>query len=67
VFKRLKKKLKCHFRRIGLYQVWHFGKQIRNTWKDLKCAAGKGWRRPAGPTKSLISFTQRRERIFYKK
>jgi len=27
----------------------HFGKQIRNTWKGLKCGAGEGWRRSGGP------------------
>jgi len=27
----------------------HQGKQIRNTWKVLKCAAREGWRRSAGP------------------
>jgi hypothetical protein len=26
-----------------------FGQQIRNTWKVLKCGAGEGWRRSAGP------------------
>jgi hypothetical protein len=24
-------------------------KQIRNTWKVLKCGAGEGWRRSAAP------------------
>jgi hypothetical protein len=24
-------------------------KYIRNTWKVLKCGAGEGWRRSAGP------------------
>jgi hypothetical protein len=23
----------------------HFGKYIRNAWKDLKCGAGGGWRK----------------------
>jgi hypothetical protein len=26
-----------------------FGKQIRNTWKILKCGIGEGWRRSVGP------------------
>jgi len=28
-------------------KLGHFGKQIRNTWKVLKCGAGEGWRRSA--------------------
>jgi hypothetical protein len=27
----------------------HFGKEIRNTWKVLKCGAGEGWRRSFEP------------------
>ena len=30
-------------------KLGHFGQQIRNTWKDLKCGAGEGWRRSVGP------------------
>jgi hypothetical protein len=26
-------------------KLGRFGKQIRNTWKVLKCDAGEGWRR----------------------
>jgi len=27
----------------------HFGKDIKNTGKRLKCGAGEGWRRSVGP------------------
>jgi hypothetical protein len=27
----------------------HFGKQIRNIWKVLRCGAGEEWRRSVGP------------------
>jgi hypothetical protein len=30
-------------------RLGHFEKQIRNTWKALKCGAGEEWRRSAGP------------------
>jgi len=30
-------------------KVGHSRKQIRNTWKDLKCGAGEGQRRSATP------------------
>ena len=30
-------------------KLGRFGQQIRNTWKDLKCGAGEGWRRSVGP------------------
>ena len=30
-------------------KLGRFGQQIRNTWKVLKCGAGEGWRRSAGP------------------
>ena len=30
-------------------KLGRFGQQIRNTWKDLKCGAGEGWRRSGGP------------------
>jgi len=30
-------------------KLGHFGQQIRNTWKVVKCGAGEGWRRSAGP------------------
>jgi hypothetical protein len=26
-----------------------FEKEIRNTWKNLKCGVGEGWRRSIGP------------------
>jgi hypothetical protein len=29
-------------------KLGHYEKQIRNTWKVLKCGAGEGWRRPTG-------------------
>jgi len=29
-------------------KLGHFGKEIRNTWKILKCGAGEGWRRSGG-------------------
>jgi hypothetical protein len=28
----------------------HFGKQIRDIWKDLKCGAGEGCKRSVGQT-----------------
>jgi len=34
----------CIVLEIGL-----FGKQIRITWKILKCGGGERWRRPVGP------------------
>jgi hypothetical protein len=30
-------------------KLGHYGKRIRNNWGVLKCGAGAGWRRPAGP------------------
>jgi hypothetical protein len=30
-------------------KLGHFGTQISNTWKVLKCGAGEGWRRSVGP------------------
>jgi hypothetical protein len=30
-------------------EIGYFEKQIRNTWKVLKCVAGEGWRRSVGP------------------
>jgi hypothetical protein len=30
-------------------KLGHFGNQIRNSWKIVKCGAGEGWRRSAGP------------------
>jgi hypothetical protein len=30
-------------------KLGRFGKQIRNTWKVLKCGVGEGWRRSVGP------------------
>jgi len=30
-------------------KLGNIGKYIRNTWKVLKCAAGKLWRRQVGP------------------
>jgi len=46
-----KKLIKCY---IGAWlfmvlKLGHFGQQIRNTWKVLKCGAGEGWRRSVGP------------------
>jgi hypothetical protein len=29
-------------------KLGHFGHQIRNTWKVLKCDAGGGWKRSIG-------------------
>jgi hypothetical protein len=29
-------------------ELEHFGRQIRNTWKFLKCGAGEGRRRSVG-------------------
>jgi len=26
-------------------KLGHFGQQIRNNWKVLKCGAGEGWRK----------------------
>jgi hypothetical protein len=28
-----------------LLKLGHFRKQIRNSWKVLKCGAGEGWRK----------------------
>jgi len=40
-----------------------FGKYIRNIWKVLKCGAGEGWRRSAGP-----KYTELRRRgLSYRK
>jgi hypothetical protein len=33
-----------------MLKIGHFRKQIRNTWKELKCGAGEGWRREAAGT-----------------
>ena len=33
---------------IIMLKLGRFGKQIRNTWKVLKCGAGEGWRRSVG-------------------
>ena len=33
---------------LWVLKLGHFGQQIRNTWKVLKCA-GEGWRRSVGP------------------
>jgi hypothetical protein len=30
-------------------KIGHFGKSIRNTWKVLKCGAGKEWRKSVAP------------------
>jgi len=30
-------------------KLGHSRKQIRNTWKVLKCDVGEGWRRSAAP------------------
>jgi len=37
------------FRATSTLKLGHFGQQIRNTWKVLKCGAGEGWRRSVGP------------------
>jgi len=47
-----KKIVKCYIWNIGFVWCWnlgHFGKEIRNTWKVLKRGAGEGWRRSVGP------------------
>jgi hypothetical protein len=46
-----KKPLKCFIWSTVLCGAGteHCGKCIRNTWKVLKCGAGEGWRRSAGP------------------
>ena len=46
-----KKLIKCYIWSMAFYgaETWHFGQQIRNTWKVLKCGAGEGWRRSVGP------------------
>ena len=37
----------AHFCKV--LKLGHFGKQIRSTWKVLKCGAGGGWWRPVVP------------------
>ena len=44
-----KKLVKCYIWSMALLKLGRFGQQIRNTWKDLKCGAGEGWRRSIGP------------------
>ena len=44
----LRKKLVKYYiwsRLCMVLKLGHFGQQIRNTWKVLKCGAGEGWRR----------------------
>jgi hypothetical protein len=46
----------------------HFGKQIRNTWKVLKCGSEKGWR-SGGPIvleMKTYYIESRRRRIYHK-
>jgi hypothetical protein len=31
-----------------IIRLGHFGKEIRNTWKVLKCSAEEGWIRSVG-------------------
>jgi len=48
----MKKLVKCYIWSMAcmvLKLLICFGQQIRNTWKDLKCGAGEGWRRSVGP------------------
>jgi hypothetical protein len=35
-------------------KIGPFVNQIRNTWNDLKCGAGEGWRRSVGPIVSKM-------------
>ena len=50
-----KKLIKCYIWSKALYgaETWTLQKsadrQVRNTWKVLKCGAGEGWRRSVGP------------------
>ena len=46
-----KKLLKCYVgaRFCMVLKLGRSGQQIRNAWKVLKCGAGEGWRRSAGP------------------
>jgi len=37
----------------------HFGNEIRNTWKVLKCAAEEGWRRPVWKMKKCSTELRR--------
>jgi hypothetical protein len=37
-------------------KLGHFEKEIRNTWKVLKCGAGEGWRRSVGPIKWKMKY-----------
>jgi hypothetical protein len=45
-----KKLVECYIWSIALYgaETWGFGQWIRNTWKVLKCGAGRGWKRSVG-------------------
>ena len=45
-------------------KLWHFGQQIRNTWKVSKCGAGEGYKRSAGPIvwEMRKCYTQSRRR-----
>jgi hypothetical protein len=46
-----KKTVKCYIWCVvcEVQKLGHLGKQIRNTWKVLKCGAGEGWRISVGP------------------
>ena len=46
-----KKLIKCYIWSMAcmVLKLGHFGQQIRNTWKVLKCGAGEGWGRSVGP------------------
>jgi hypothetical protein len=34
-------------------RLGHCRKEIRNTWKGLKCGAGEGWRRPGSKRRGI--------------
>jgi hypothetical protein len=46
-----KKLVKCYNWSTALYgaETWTLQKNIRNTYKVLKCGAGEGWRTSVGP------------------
>jgi hypothetical protein len=42
-----KKLVKCYIWSVALHGA-ETGEMIRNSWKDLKCGVGEGWRRSVG-------------------
>jgi hypothetical protein len=48
-------------------KLGHFSKQIRNTWKVLKCGAGEGWKKSVGLKISEMSQGGEEYPIYNKK